>query len=187
MSGLTLLYYAKMALVASSDLILGYGVAYITNKWWAQNTKIKPEDSQDKRGFMSTLYACGQATSTIFLGDELRNLLYPKDFEDPTGGVIFMVSLLQQPLLWDRINAALNWMDTWWHNQFLGGVRQDDDPKTPLSELDFAETERPADSRRYENNRLEQVGFRDSHMKQGVPATALDARGSSSRFELSSF
>lgn len=180
----TVFYYAKMALVASADLLLGFGVAYVTNKWFMENTKINSDDDGWQRAQSEALFCGFQAASTIFLGDELRNLLYPKDFEDPTGGVIFMLALGQQPILWDRLHSLFNFLDSKYHQWLKGGVRKDDHPSTRVDMTELADFERPADSERTTLNRLGPVGARDAHLKPGIPVGSLNARSSSSAFNV---
>lgn len=120
MSG-TLFYYAKMAAVASVDLLLGFGVSYVTNKWFRENTVISPDEGEWDKAKKEILFGCFQGVSTVLLGDELRNLVYPKNFQDPTGGVIFMLALGQQPLLWERMTALFQWGDAK-YNQWLKGA-----------------------------------------------------------------
>lgn len=169
MSG-TLFYYGKMALVATVDLFLGAGVAYITNKWFQDNSRITGVEWD--RAKLDAFYCAFQGVSTIFLGDEVRNLVYPKDFQDPTGGVIFMLALSQQPVLWDRMNSLLNFLDVKYHQFLKGGVRRDDDP---VIMLDEREIERPADSVISASTRLGAISRRDAHLP-GVSVGSLGGR-----------
>jgi len=183
MSG-TLFYYAKMALVASTDLLLGFGVAYVTNKWFLENSRIKASESEWERAKAEILWTCFQGVSTIFLGDEIRNLVYPKDFQDPTGGVIFMLSLSQQPLLWERLFSLFNFLDSKYTQFLRGSVRMDDNPPNRIPMEELADFERPVESERTELNRLGPVSHRDAQLRPGIPQTSLNARSSSSKFDL---
>lgn len=106
MSG-TLPHYLKMALVAATDLFLGSSLAYLVDKIFRD--KFTYEDPTDLSGKWKHdfLVASAQAALTILASDQLRGLVYPPEFQDPTGGVCYMMSILRQPSLWEKTNFVV--------------------------------------------------------------------------------
>jgi len=99
-------FYLKMALVGTVDLWTGSIVASLIERFF----KDKGMDSNDpmERWTQNFLWASLQAVTTVVAGDQLRNLIYPPGFDDPTGGLIFMHSLFQpQPSLWRKVDYVL--------------------------------------------------------------------------------
>lgn len=179
MSG-NMVYYLKMAAVASVDLLLGFGVAFASNSWFSQFTSIDPTLTGWDRVWQEGLYACAQAASTVLVADEMRNLIYPPDFQDPTGGIIFMNALLQQPLLWSRSLSVAQFLDSKWRSWWGPKIRMDDKgERTPDSR-----DERTADSDKTELTRLGQVAYLESQMTPGVSLSSFKARGGSSNSNL---
>lgn len=54
-------------------------------------------------------FAAVQAVVTMLVAEEARNLLWNGGNDDPTAGVMFIVSLYQQPTLWAKL-ASLYFM-----------------------------------------------------------------------------
>lgn len=106
MSG-TLAFYVKMMGVAALDLWLGTGLAMLLDKFF-KDKFIDTQDSPEARWKMALLSTTLQAGVTVISGDQLRNLLYPPNFDDPTGGIVFMMSILHQPHFWEKVDFVLN-------------------------------------------------------------------------------
>lgn len=70
---------------------------------------------------MIGLVTLAQLMVTLVAGLELRNIFIPYqgDFFDPTGGIVFVLALLQQPGLWGRAVLLLQnlYRGIWWLEQ----------------------------------------------------------------------
>ena len=106
MSG-TLPHYMKMAAVAVVDLWMGSLLSYFVDKFFKD--KFTYGDVTDTSGKWrhDLIAASAQSAVTVLAADQLRALLYPPNFDDPTGGVVFMMSILRQPDLWQKVYYVL--------------------------------------------------------------------------------
>lgn len=102
MSG-NLWFYIKMVAVSVADLWIGSTIGYLNDKFFADkyNTATSPKD----RFTQNILVASAQGATAVITSDQIRGLIYPPNFEDPTGGIVFIASLfLTQTNLWKRID-----------------------------------------------------------------------------------
>lgn len=105
MSG-TLPFYIKMGAVAAIDLWVGSTLAFIVDKFFHDKFTVNQADIET-RWKHDLLWASVQAAVTVLSADQLRNMLYPPNFEDPTGGVVFMMTILRQPSFWEKVDFVV--------------------------------------------------------------------------------
>ncbi len=55
----------------------------------------------------------GQTILTLWTGSELRGLLVDTNAQDPTGGIVFIVSVFRQHTLWKNVDHAALLINEW--------------------------------------------------------------------------
>jgi len=91
-------HIAALSLHAGVDLFAGMSVSSLINLYFKAHA---PSNSDNFKLAFSSLV---QAVLTVLVADELRNLFWENPQEDPTGGILFIVTLFQQPTLWAKMN-----------------------------------------------------------------------------------
>jgi hypothetical protein len=82
----------KLGATASLDVVAGSSIAFFITSLY--------DPMPEQLTYMQLLSRVVTRTFfTAFLGDEIREFLYPFDFEDPTGGFFFAIAMLSQPQL----------------------------------------------------------------------------------------
>lgn len=102
MSG-TLLHYAKMVFTATIDLFGGVGIGLLNNYMFSKLYSTDKSDAEQKTvEWVKDILLCSlQVGSSVIIGEQIRMLFFPVDFNDPTGGIVFGVALLlPQTLIW---------------------------------------------------------------------------------------
>ena len=83
----------KLGAVASLDVVTGSAIAYLLDAMYTADPC--------EFGYLQLLLrVLSRAFLTGFMGDEVRDFLYPYDFNDPTGGFFFAVAMLWQPQMY---------------------------------------------------------------------------------------
>ncbi len=80
----------KLGGVAALDVTSGSFISYLVNN-------VYTADPSDFTFLQLLTRVVTRSFLTAFLADEVRDFLYPYDFEDPTGGFFFAVAALWQP------------------------------------------------------------------------------------------
>lgn len=83
----------KLGGVAALDITSGSFISYLVNA-------IYTVDPVDFTYLQLLTRVVTRSFLTAFLSDEVRDFLYPYDFDDPTGGFFFAVAALWQPQLY---------------------------------------------------------------------------------------
>jgi hypothetical protein len=78
---------AKMGGIASLDLIVGAGCAFILNQIFAKD----PTNFTLGELFVRV---CSRAFLSVWMGEEVRSLMYPYDLDDPTNAALFLGGLM---------------------------------------------------------------------------------------------
>lgn len=100
--------YLSIAGYGTVDVIIGTAIAYLIQQVFMQPVKggyCLPKDLQAWVVLLIDTFF--QAILTLFLGIETRNLFFgnPENFLDPTGGILFVLSLFRQQNFWEKIDA----------------------------------------------------------------------------------
>jgi len=64
---------------------------------------MKAHDPPATDFFKLTISILTQACITMVAGDSLRKLIWSDPAMDPTGGIVFVLALWQQPIFWTKI------------------------------------------------------------------------------------
>lgn len=83
----------KLGGVATLDIASGSFVSFVTNAMYST-------DPSDFTFLQLLTRVFTRSFMTAFLMDEVRDFLYPYDFDDPTGGFFFAMAALWQPQLY---------------------------------------------------------------------------------------
>lgn len=64
-----------------------------------------------RKGFWGYFWkAITQLSATLIAGLALRRITYPSTLQDPTGGILFVLSLFRQKNFWDNVDNAYNYL-----------------------------------------------------------------------------
>lgn len=102
----------KSSMVSLLDLAIGSTIAHLMGVFFTVDTKAA---NHSIPGLLAEIGL--QTVLTVLISDELRSLTYPEGFDDPTGGLVFIVSVFRQPTLWEKVDCLWNEI-----NQRLFGV-----------------------------------------------------------------
>jgi hypothetical protein len=97
-------FYGSIAFFASFDLVTGTAIAYLVNSIFKLPDTVGSLEEYDTTKWLKMVLELGiQALLTLFIGIELRNLFVSVD--DPTGGLLFILSVFRQPSFWARVDV----------------------------------------------------------------------------------
>jgi hypothetical protein len=95
--------YLKIPLVVVFDLVIGSSIAFIIGHLFkTPDTGGSLEELELRKWLEMALDTFVQALLTVFIGLELRSLI--ETVEDPTGALIFILSLFRQPSFWAKVD-----------------------------------------------------------------------------------
>lgn len=80
------------------DLVAGLAISKPINTFFSIQSHIPP----DNDFFKLALSTFAQACISMVAGDSLRKLLWADPSSDPTGGIVFVLALWQQPIFWTK-------------------------------------------------------------------------------------
>lgn len=94
---------------STGDLFLGYTLATVIDTFFMAHTGTSPSDIQ----LLGSVIA--QACISMLAAESIRRLAWMNPEDDPSGGIMFITSLNQQPQLWKNMstlytNVFSKWM-----------------------------------------------------------------------------
>lgn len=105
-----LMFYLTVAGVGSLDLVVGSAIAYIISALFKNPELVGSLDEFDlEKWLLMGLDLAAQGLLTLFVAVEFKNLFL--SWEDPTGGILFILSVFRQASFWAKVDvlaAAIN-------------------------------------------------------------------------------
>lgn len=98
--------YVRTAFVGSLDMALGTLVATIVSSFFGE-----PGASDSWIKLLTEAWL--QGMMTLLIGGELRSTTFPENYDDPTGGTMFMACVMNQPTFWARIKILQTMFTDW--------------------------------------------------------------------------
>lgn len=96
--------YSQIALIGIFDLATGTAIAKVMSAIFGkEEPPSKPTFSQLSYLLFSIII---QAVLTLWVAVEVHDVFLGQSFEDPTGGILLIVSLFRQPNFWVKVNSA---------------------------------------------------------------------------------
>jgi len=107
------------------DLFVGFGMASLIDKYFLMHTKNKKTGGGlTQIQLLASIVA--QACISMLSAESLRRLLWANPDDDPSGGIMFILALSQQQMLWENLTAFFdNLTDNW-----LADSNNDANPET---------------------------------------------------------
>lgn len=99
----TIGFYTRVAGFGVFDLVAGTAIGYLVGglfKKPAEQLNLSEIDLREWLGLGLELLF--QGLLTLFIGVELRSIFTGS--EDPTGGILFILSVFRQPSFWDKVD-----------------------------------------------------------------------------------
>lgn len=98
--------YVKIALVGGLDLVMGTLISSLVSGVFAHVVTPITLNAQTLPRYATLTFL--QMVCTLILGHDLRLMAYSAQMEDPTGGILFILSLFRQPSFWQAVDAIRN-------------------------------------------------------------------------------
>lgn len=120
--------YIRIAGIGAADVILGTAIAYTIQPIFTTPVKGDYVLPKDISNFVVLLLdTFFQAIFTLFLGIEVRNIIFPnpEGTSDPTGGILFVLSLFRQPNFWQKIDVLAGSIKNWIFSEFKSDDKKD--------------------------------------------------------------
>lgn len=128
----------KIIGISSVDLATGYAIAFFMDKVFTWKFPVSPVGiSKERYGLKCFGYATVQAATTVLIGDSIRSAIYPPGFEDPTGGICFLASLLRQPSLFKKLDDSYKVLDEYIKTELLPRVDPVATSQAPRSQMEL--------------------------------------------------
>lgn len=97
-------FYLRVAFVGSFDLVAGTTIAYLVQNLFRDPQIVGPLNEIDVgKWFEIGLDLFVQCMLTLFIAVEIKRLFL--GFEDPTGGLLFILSVFRQPNFWAKVDV----------------------------------------------------------------------------------
>lgn len=100
--------FGKIAYAATFDLISGVTISMVMTSVFGN--EILPNEPSVTQVFYMLFEIALQGLLTIFISAEIRDFFLGKDFEDPTGGILFILSVFRQPNFWRRVDSVSSYL-----------------------------------------------------------------------------
>lgn len=101
--------YAALSGFGFLDLVVGSVIAYTVETIFGRDQDVVIPTG-GAQFFFLVLDIFLQGTLTLWLGEELRALVFPVDVVDTTGGILFILSLFRQPAYWSKVSTAIDYL-----------------------------------------------------------------------------
>lgn len=99
--------YSSVALVGLWDLVSGVAIAEVMSAVFG--SEVLPKNPTLSNVFYLVFEVALQAVLTLWVGEEIRGVSLGENFVDPTGGILFILSVFRQPNFWARVDSLSDW------------------------------------------------------------------------------
>lgn len=105
MSSVLATKYAQIALVGAFDLVSGETIATIISACFPSNPVFPLNMTNSELG--KIMFSVGlQLVLTLWVGEEVRDF-FLSGTTDPTGGILFILTLFKQPNFWEKVDVCV--------------------------------------------------------------------------------
>ena len=94
--------YGKIAWVGAFDLVTGVTISEVIGACFGKD--LLPTQPTLSNFFYLVFEIALQMVLTLWVSEEVRTFFLGEDFEDPTSGILFMLSVFRQPNFWKRVD-----------------------------------------------------------------------------------
>lgn len=119
----TMAKFGKITWVGMFDLVTGVTIAEIMNAVFPR--KVLPNQPTWEQIFYLIFEIFLQGILTLFVGEEIRSFFLGDAFEDPTGGILFILSVFRQPGFWARVDSVSSVLSAKIRGWFSGAEMED--------------------------------------------------------------
>lgn len=97
--------YWHTSLSGLTDLVFGTTIATLLNGLFSGGVSGYSGTPEKPNIAIIGLDAAIQSTLTLIISTSLRSMIYSKDYDDPMGGILFILSVFRQPTFWNKVSA----------------------------------------------------------------------------------
>lgn len=94
--------YGKIVYAAAFDLISGVTISEIMGACFGK--ELLSSNPTLSSFFYIVFEITLQMVLTLWISEEVRQFFLGENFEDPTGGILFILSVFRQPNFWKRVD-----------------------------------------------------------------------------------
>lgn len=99
-----LMFYLRVALVGSMDLVVGTLIAYLIGGLFKNPNLVGSMEEYDlEKWLLMGADLAFQGLLTLFIAVEFKNIFF--EWEDPTGGILFILSVFRQQSFWAKVDV----------------------------------------------------------------------------------